>query len=168
MSTQGLFEPARIGRPPYQDEYVGAGTTFGNPADQTLKEARTVFGNACQISVILSIGASAQVAFSQEVMAQSIGPENVLSHIAFHCDSTAKTLALQLENIDGYLRLNVGGGTGRWTEDNWNNCGDILTDTNVFLEDPPIVTSIDRSIDLLRNGRATATVGQLSNCRCNL
>jgi hypothetical protein len=165
MATQGLFEPAHIGQGFRKQEYVGVGTTFGNPTDQILKEARSVYGNSCRISVILSIGTGIQVALSQEKMAESIGPANILSHIAFHCDATAKTLNLQLENVHGYLRLNVDKGTGQWSEDDWRDHHKIGTNTSSYLEEPRVTKSIDQSVELLISRQATATVGQLSNCK---
>jgi len=168
MATQGLFEPAHIGQGFRAQEYIGAGTTFGNPTDRILKEARSIYGNSCRISVILSIGTGIQVALSQEMMAESIGPANILSHIAFHCDATAKTLNLQLENVHGYLRLNADKGTGQWSEDDWRDHHKIWANTSGYLEETGVTKSIDQSVELLISREPTATVGQLSNCKHSL
>lgn len=163
MATQGLFEPAEVGSFPFLSKYIGPGITFGNPADQILKEARTVYGNSCQISVILSLGTGAVGALSQEVLSAPVGPSNILSHIAFHCDATARNLASQLESVDGYLRLNVEQGATGWTDANWLQPGNIATDTDVHMERPMINSSVERSVELLRDRKPTATVGQLTS-----
>jgi len=167
MATPGLFEPFSIGTFPYKQKYIGAGTVYGNPGERILREAREVYGYECRISIILSIGSGSRPNLSQEKAVASIGSANILSHIAFHSDITAKSLEFQLSNVDGYLRISVP--APLWSENDWANLGQIASDTEDYLaRERETSTAMDLSIDTLRERRTSITIGQLSNCKFGL
>jgi hypothetical protein len=118
------------------------------------------FGTDRRVSTIISIGSGlpALVAFD----GPTSGSNELLKGIVSDCERMARELAMQLFNVDAYLRLNVDRGMENTKMSDWEGLGIIEGRTESYLAVAAVTKAINSSLQRLQDRVGSITLGQLS------
>jgi len=145
--------PVLIGSRWAKEKFVGIPYGFSNPIREIIKEARSIYGDNTQVSLVLSLGSG------QETSLSNRGTQ--LTRMTYDHDTVARELSHQLDGFGAYVRLNVDKGVVNGQHSDWHDLGLILSHTNAYLQMNAIVSYIDDIVRCLRYRTGGVTLGQL-------
>ncbi|PVF92025.1 FabD/lysophospholipase-like protein, partial [Serendipita vermifera] len=157
-----LFGPVSIGLDFAALELSGAHLAFNNPTRELLKEARRVYGDERQLSVILSLGSGKSKDQSLGDSNQTNAIDGLLKKLIGNSETTERDLAYQLYDVGGYIRLNVDHGLECIQLHEWSRLSLVLAQSQDYLALPSITKLVDNLILGLIERQGVMTLNQLT------
>jgi predicted acylesterase/phospholipase RssA len=151
-----------------KEEFVDASIGCGNPVNQVLEEARTLFGNERTLGCLVSIGTGRRrpMSLGNPDMGQNLLPTKLigaLRDIATDCEETASRLSERFKNTPNlYFRFNVVHGAEGVSPCEWEKMGDLAQHAKAYMADPAVSKAIDEVVKILCDqSHASPTLGDL-------
>jgi hypothetical protein len=163
MALMTIFSPVLVGPEYAAEEFSGGGLGFNNPTRELLKEAHSVYGGECQLSLILSIGAGRPKELSMEnTLRNSNALEDMLSKLVVNCETVERDIAYQSYDVGAYVRLSVDQGLEDIGFYDWSHLGKVTSHTKQYLQGTPVAKLVDSAIISLTECQGGVLLSQLS------
>jgi hypothetical protein len=162
MSVPTFFDPAQIGPRRSRQQFIAGGSYFNNPAPQILEDARKTFGEFHELALFLSLGVGRPGVISLDPstpVAQTL--ETLLPRLVHNSETVAQEMSLQMQNIDGYVRLSVDQGLEKIEFTDWDDLGPIASHTGAYLQRDIPNKLVNEALERIQE-RSTALPGRSS------
>ncbi|KAG6825286.1 hypothetical protein H0H92_004161 [Tricholoma furcatifolium] len=149
-----FFKRIFLGPEP-KEEFVDGGLRVNNPVYEVLREAKSIWGDDCQIKGIINIGTGhpKTIRVEKPVGIQKVFPTKLvrtLVQIATDCEKTAEDFERDYPDKQVYYRLNVQHGLEEVGLDEWMKLGEVKTHTMQYIRKVEAGAKVDSVTDLLR------------------
>jgi hypothetical protein len=162
IATPPYFSPIKFGPRGRQQTFIGGPRGANNPTRELLKEASAICGKDKLVAQIVSLGSGRSHISSMERSTDTKGAGRLVLEMAADCEAVATELSTRLCDMDAYLRLNVERGMENVLMNEWDDLGPIEIHTSAYVETAEISETIEASLQRLRGGPGTVTLGEIS------
>jgi hypothetical protein len=169
LAIPPLFGPVPVGPEQRQQKFIGGALGFYNPTREILKDARMAYGDDQRVALILSLGSGVPHIMSLDSSSSlSCNVNSLVKYIGTDCGRVAREMAIQLIQIDAYVRLNVNRGLEDTQFDDWNCISSIEGPIKTYLEAASVTQAVDTASEKIAKRIGSVTIGQLSMHSCTM
>jgi hypothetical protein len=162
MSVPTFFDPAQIGPRRSRQQFIAGGFHFNNPTPQILEDVKKTFGELHEIALFLSLGSGRPGVISLDPstpVAQTL--KTLLPRLVHNSETVAQEMSIQMQDVDGYVRLSVDQGLEKIQFIDWDDLGPIASHTGAYLQRDVPNKLVNEALERMQ-GRSTALPGRSS------